>query len=128
MSLYLKSRPQNKTSKMALFLSLSFFLSLSLSLDLLSDILSFVLSKKFQQHVKEEQEVTERQRRVSQQAMTQEVLRNCFTLLHALAYKNELVRNTLATLYVTSPYVLAAASVFKPSKRAQPLLCKLCAR
>ena len=65
--------------------------SLSLSAGVLSDILSFVLAKKFQQHIKEEQEMTERQRRVSQQDITQQVLKNCFMLLHALAYKNELV-------------------------------------
>ena len=72
-------------------LSHSLTLSLSLSADVLSDILNFVLAKKFQQHIKEEQEVTKRQCRVSQQDITQQVLKNCFMLLHALAYKNELV-------------------------------------
>ena len=93
---YCKSR---HSFSLSLFLSLShtlslslfLFLTLSLSVGVLSDILSFVLAKKFQQHVKEKQEVTERQRRVSQQDITQQVLKNCFMLLHALAYKNELV-------------------------------------
>ena len=64
---------------------------------MLSDILSFVLSKKFQQHMKEEQEpaVQESQQvdnpdpSMSQQSLTLEVLNACFKLLHALACKNE---------------------------------------
>ena len=66
-----------------------------LKLGVLTDVLSYVLAKDFQQHVKEDQDMTPMvpQQRPSQQGMVQEVLRNCFTLLHSLAYKNELVRS-----------------------------------
>lgn len=57
---------------------------------MLTDILSFILAKGFQQHAKDAS-IAVPQRLVSEREMGHDVLRNCFKLLHALAYRNEMV-------------------------------------
>ena len=77
-------------------------------LGVLTDVLSYVLAKDFRQHMKEDQDMTPMvpQRRISQQGMVQDVLRNCFTLLHSLAYKNEPVRSEYMTIIFICLYQL----------------------
>ena len=59
---------------------------------MLSDILSFVLGRGVQHYAKESRSTVITQCLVNEQAMMQDVFRNSLKLLHALAYKNEIVR------------------------------------
>ena len=66
--------------------------------ELLSDILSYVLAKGVKQQNVGRRQLSRSQlhggvsRHESRQVVKEEVIRNCFKLLHALAYKNDMVR------------------------------------
>ena len=69
--------------------------------DVLSDILSYVLAKGAQQHA--EQATDSPQHRVSDhEIIVQEaVYKSCFKMLHALAYKNYMVRIVMHKTSIT---------------------------